>query len=53
MTLMTTETDLDWIMTLSSSDLQSDSDLDSIRNSCDVFANKDLADIKSAHIITN
>ena len=26
-------------MTLRSSDLQSDSDLDSIRNSCDVFAN--------------
>ena len=26
-----------WIMTLRSSDLQSDSDLDSIRNSCDVF----------------
>ena len=27
-------------MTLRSSDLQSDSDLDSIRNSCDVFSNK-------------
>ena len=26
-----------WIMTLRSSDLQSDSDLDSIRNSCDVY----------------
>ena len=28
-----------WIMTLRSSDLQSDSDLDSIRNSCDVLKN--------------
>ena len=37
MTSMTTETDLDLIMSLSSSDLQSDSDLDSVRNSCDVF----------------
>ena len=31
------DSDLDWIMTLRSSDLQSDSDLDSIHNSCSVF----------------
>ena len=30
-------------MTLSSSDLQSDSDLDSIRNSCDVFLSDHLS----------
>ena len=30
------DSDLDWIMTLRSSDLQSGSDPDSIRNSCDV-----------------
>ena len=34
------DSDLDWIMTLRSSDLQSDSDLDSIRNSCDVFLSR-------------
>ena len=33
-------------MTLMSSDLQSDSDLDSIRNSCDVFYQKILIFLK-------
>ena len=34
-------------MTLKSSDLESDSDLDSIRNSCDVFVNVCILNILS------
>ena len=42
-----------WIMTLRSSDLQSDSDLDSIRNSCDVFIFKWITEMKSKPRVIN
>ena len=37
-------------MTLGSSDLQSDSDMDIIRNSCDVFCFKIMSTFHSEHI---